>query len=395
MTSLRQQLRSGECGVTWEAPGGVDVLNDDEHQLVLRDPEAGVVWQVRASAMPFAVDPAHREVLRLDLEASARAAFDAAWEPPDDDSVPQRRRTDDPAWSPVIDHAVVELDGRPALRLLRRHTYQPGNELVVGHLIVPTATGHVDFSVIARAAVTGMRESVVMLMSDRMPDTLDGEGEYTFPAQAVYDDVALDEKFPDHPLTRVRAAIGRLEVAVTITGPVPRCPEVTTLEEARCAFTAPPRYLPVPPEVMGISPTLRVLVRSGVELWRYMIEVWRMEDVRFRRRDPRRELCELARRTVAGWAHEGATDIDSVEVIDEFAQRPQIQQTVRMIAGGTRRRLVLRWWVEPDGVVYRVGSGGPGTSTDAEHLALLDAIQATWRRLDRPGPARAPWWRVW
>jgi hypothetical protein len=42
----------------------------------------------------------------------------------------------------------------------------------------------------------------------------------------------------------------------------------------------------------------------------------------------------------------------------------------------------LRWWGEPDGIVYRLGGGGPPAIPDAEHIALLDGVQASWRRLD-------------
>jgi len=217
-----------------------------------------------------------------------------------------------------------------------------------------------------------------------------------FPPQSVYDDPALDARFPEHPLTLVRQALGKLCDSIAITHAAPSAADVIHLEEPRCEFAAPPRYVPVPAGVMRMHPTLRILMRSGVESWHRNIEVWRLNEVRFRRRDPRNELCALARDTVAGWTREGATGIKAkVEAVNDFEGRPQVQQSVSMKAGERPSRLIFRWWVEPDGVIFRLGSGGPPSILDTEHVALLDGVQATWRRLDAVGPSHRPWWRIW
>jgi len=414
MPGFRAQLQSGECGVTWVPPEGTETVEENENLLLLRDPVAPLVWHVSASPFPFALDAAHDEVLRADLEMSARAAFDRDWKPPGEGEPPARRRTEDPTWSPVIEQGRLDLPGGTALRLLRRTAYQPTREIVAGHVIVPTTMGHVDFWVIARATITGIRETIVMatLMNDQRssvgaaePDeeVLKAEnnaGERNigrpFPPQSVYDDPALDARFPEHPLSLVRQAIGKLCDSITITPAAPSVADVIHLEEPQCAFAAPPRYVPVPAGVMRMHPTLRILMRSGVESWHRNMEVWRLDDVRFRRRDPRNELCALARDTVAGWTREGATGIQAkVEAVNDFEGRPQVQQSVSMKAGGSPSRLIFRWWVEPDGVIFRLGSGGPPSIPDTEHVVLLDGVQATWRRLDAMGPSHRPWWRIW
>jgi len=407
MATLHAQLRSGECGARWQPPETAELVEDHEYRLILRDPVAGIVWSVGSSRFPFALDPGHDEILRADLEMSARDAFDKAWKAPAEGDLQARRRTEDPTWSPVVEHGRVELVGGTALRVVRRTAYQPGNEVVVGHLIVPTATGHLDFWAVARATVTGLRESVVMMTMTDLGNDLDaadpdaevaraerGEDQRIgrrFPKQAVYDDPGLDARFPDHPLAVVRRAIGKLCESVTITRAAPRVADEIQLEEPRCAFAAPTRFVPIPAAVLKLHPTLRLLVRSGVENWTRNLEVWRLEHVQFRRRDPRAELCELARDTVAGWAGEGATDITAeVEAIDDFDGRPQAQQAVSMRAEGSPVRTVFRWWVEPDGIVFRLGSSGPPGISDTEHIALVDAGQRTWRRLDVVSAPRRP-----
>jgi hypothetical protein len=413
MVELRAQLRSGECGVSWVPPENTDVVQEGERSLILRDPAAKVTWQVTSSPFPFALDAEHDEALRADVEMSAHEAFDKAWQSSAEGEPPSRRRTEDPTWSPVIELGRLDVRGGQALRLLRRITYQPGNEIIAGHLIVPTAVGHLDFCALARSGFTGLRESLVMAMmnQDRERDlgaaesaaetlaaggAAEGNGGKPFPRQAAYDDPALDAHFPEHPLSLVRQAITRLCASVAITQTAPRVIDDIQLDEPRCAFAAPPRYVPVPMAAMRMHPTLRMLMRSGVESWNRDIEVWRLDDVRFRRRDPRNELRALARETIAGWAREGATDIKTeVESVNDFDDRPQVQQSVNMKAGGIARKSIFRWWVEPDGVVFRLGSGGPPSIPDVEHVAVLDGVQASWRRLDPVQPSRRPWWRIW
>lgn len=395
-------------------PESAEVMEEDEFLLLLRDPLARVVWQVNWSPFPFALDAAHDEALRADIELSAREAFDKAWKPPAADEVQARCRTEDPTWSPVIEHSRFDLPGGTALRLLRRIAYQPGREIVAGHVIVPTAIGHLDFRAMARDTVTGLRETIVTATRrpEREPDVGATEPDTEFPAagggaekrdigspfppQALYDDPSLDPRFPDHPLTLVRQAVGKLCGSVAIKRAAPRAIESVQLEEPRCAFAVPPRYVPLPAGVMGMQPTLRILVRAGIESWQRNIEVQRLDNVRFRNRDPRTELCALARDTIARWEREGATNIKAeVAAVSDFEGRPQAQQSVSMSAEGLPTRSIYRWWVEADGVVYRLGSGGPPGIPDADHVALLYGVLASWRRLDAIRAPHRPWWRIW
>ncbi|MEI8257808.1 MAG: hypothetical protein WCJ30_19200, partial [Deltaproteobacteria bacterium] len=80
-------------------------------------------------------------------------------------------------------------------------------ETVMGHLLVPTREGMVEFRAIAKAGVTGMRETTLL---GQALNASPAEG----PAEVMarlgtrfYDDPAHDAQFPDHPLTRVRSAL--------------------------------------------------------------------------------------------------------------------------------------------------------------------------------------------
>lgn len=387
MGDLRAALRSGEHGLRWCFPETAEVVEEGERLLVLRDEAAEVMWHVTLSSLPFALDDA--DALRRDLEASARAAFDEAWRPPGPEDPPRIRRTEDPAWSPLIEHATLDVDGGRALRLVRRITYQPGNEIIAGHLVVPTAHGHADVCALARAGLTGVRESIVTMMRD---DGVPAPG-----TQAEYDAPALDARFPEHPLTIVRRALAALPDTIAVTDAMEAPPAEAVLDEAQCALVPPPRYVPVSPAVLHLAPAMRILMRCGIGGWRRALEVWRLDDVELPRRGAREQLRRFAEQVVAHWADEGATDIEQRAVATgDFDGQPQIEQWVRMTAGGHPSRSLLRWWIEPDGVVYRIGSSGPTSVPDAEHAADVDALQRTWRRLDATAAtAHRPWWRVW
>src|SRR5688500_4252593 len=99
MGDLRAALRSGEIGVHWVPPATAEVVEEGARPLVLRDGAAGVLWQITAPSMPFALAP--DDALATDIERSARLAFDEAWSPEAGD----RRRTEDATWSPVVERA--------------------------------------------------------------------------------------------------------------------------------------------------------------------------------------------------------------------------------------------------------------------------------------------------
>jgi hypothetical protein len=77
--------------------------------------EAGDRLEHQLRGIPFALDAAQDDVLRADLEVSARDAFDKAWKAPVEGEVGARRRTDDPTWPPLIEHARIERPGGTAV----------------------------------------------------------------------------------------------------------------------------------------------------------------------------------------------------------------------------------------------------------------------------------------
>jgi hypothetical protein len=402
---LRQVLESGDAGLRWDPPASFDWRQEDRRVGVALDPDRRVTWIVRILPWPFDLRPAFADVLRRDIEAEARHAFEAAHEaaeggewPPGSGQRP-RARTEDPAWSPVVECERVPLGAAPALRLVRRLTYRPGDESLSGALLVPLQDGFAEIAAIARAGQTGYRESILMLLEDKGSR----DPERPFPKQAVYDDPGHDAQFADHPLSLVRAALRWLteESGLVVTGPMEEPPvgEVH-LAPAQCVIVPPPRYIPVSQDLLPMAPTLANCVRSvfGTADPR-LLGVWRTGD-RIDGADRAAKLRRLASETTAAWSEEGAADIvQETRIVAGDGRLAAVQNIVRFSVSGTPKLSAQRWRVDEDGAVFRVSADGPGHLEEAALLAEAGAVMESLRRTDTPSgaptPPARPWWKLW
>lgn len=403
--SLREALASGSLGLRWSLPDAFEPTEEDERLMVARDPDRKVAWQLRVLPWRLDLRRSFDEELRGDLEADARHLFEEAFEPvewPPGSGEMRSPRTADPRWSPIVDVEHVRLGEAPALRVVRRITYQPGNEVLSGALIVPLAEGFAELTAIARAGETGFRESVLML---KRPGGLPSGPDATFPSQAEYDDPAHDARFADHPLSLVRAALRWLlaDAGLEVTAPAVEPPEGEhVVEAAGCAVVLPPRYLFLPREVMPMAPTLASFVRVGLgDAPMRLLDVWRLRD-RLSGRDRGRALKRLAVETVEGWAEEGATDLDQeTEIVAGDEPQAAVRTLVRFKVGDKPNVSAMRWRADEDGTVFRVNVSAPPYVPAPQLRDEADAVMASLRRLDveeggsGPGAWIKPWWKIW
>jgi hypothetical protein len=351
-------------------------VQNERRVAVARDATRKVTWLIRAFRFRLDIDPAHDEQLRADLEQDARRLFEVAHasaQTPGSPPIPPR--TADPAWSPVIEIEHTRL----GLLVIRRITYQPANETIVGTISIPTIGGYVEIAAIARAGITGFRESILV------DQAMGSSAELPSLKQSDLDDPRHDATFADHPLSLVRAALRWLHAEpIEILAPAAPSPEVIVVNAARCVVRPPPRYLLLPPDVLPMSPTLAsfTCITFGDAEPR-LLDVWRLPNP-LTARDPAAALVALARETAEGWAREGATD---VHVEASLATRePHIEATsfVRFRVNGASKTNAARWRVDADGTVFRVGvSVEPHVpATTARERA--DATMASLRRIDAP-----------
>ena len=396
---LRDDLENGLAGLRWSLPDTFDIQTNTERQLVAQDPERQVLWFVQVLPWPFDVRRAFHDVLRADLEMDARHLFEQAHKPaewPPKSGQMRKPRTSDPTWSPIVELEHVRIGAEPALRVVRRITYQPGNEVLSAALIVPLAEGYAEIVALSRAAQTGFRESVLMVQRDNASPEAKG----TFPSQAEYDDPARDEGFPSHPLSRVRAAQRWLlgDAGLSVTRPATEQPEGEHVsEEAGCAVIVPPRYLFVPREVMPMAPTLAAFVRVGlIDAAPRVLDVGRIQGT-LSGDDPVRALKRFARRHVEGWGRDGVADIEQQsEHVASDGPHVHVRTIVRFKVGENPKASVMRWRADPDGKVFRVAIGTSPHVPKAEVSDQVDAVMASLRRLDEEDrKPNKPWWKIW
>ena len=147
-------------------------------------------------------------------------------------------RTSDPAWSPLIELERLPVDGGSSLYVLHRMTYEPGlgGSLMGPYPPVPSAGGLTETRwITSERGATGTRESFCIL-------TAGIEGRI---AQAVFDDPALDAKFPEHPLSLAREARRwRVEqVRIRVLRPAWSDPRAAVdLPDVGYAVVPPPRF---------------------------------------------------------------------------------------------------------------------------------------------------------
>jgi hypothetical protein len=168
----------------------------------------------------------------------------------------------------------------------------------------------------------------------------------------------------------VRAALDGALANLEVTAPAERTTEVA-LEGAGVACEPPLRFLPVPAEGKGL------LVRTGLDGWRRVIEIWRIGRHKLKGKDLHAELVEHANKSVADWPNVQT----EAKPIDDFGVCIQIEQFVIFAEKNVEKQALFRWWIAGDQSLWRLSSVAP---TGVERDALrrdLEQVQETFRRI--------------
>ena len=254
--SLAEQLSTGEAGLKWEVPSTWDFVSSNGNVAEWIDREQGLHWHLAIAFFGLDASEQHLDLLRQDIERQAQDEFE-----------PNTPRTRQQGWSPVISVKLVRVDGVGAVEIVRRLTYQPGNEIVEGQVMIPLAGGTALITVTSRAAITGLREVLLSMAEMEKRDETDGWPELT---QEQIDDPSLDE-FDEEgmsPIAAVRRAVGWLVAAdgacLRVTQPSEVfSSDVVALPDAKCSIIPPPRYVKVP-ERFPRGDSQNVLFRVGL-----------------------------------------------------------------------------------------------------------------------------------
>ncbi|NMO21980.1 hypothetical protein HPC49_46560 [Pyxidicoccus fallax] len=409
---LLESLRDGSFGVKFDVGDGFQREDEAEVYAGLERTADDTTWHLAFTPFRLGLRPEDDAVLRDDFERQVRFLFQRQYDmlPSVMGGTPRLPpRTSDPSWSPLIALERIQVGGAPCLRVLYRLAYEHGLEIVEGLLLIPLASGLFQFKVSHGERFTGYRETA--LLSDFMrkepgvpPDELMKRH-----GQRAYDSPEWDARFPEHSLSRVRAALTWLttpeQSGLAVLAPMPPPPRgEVELPGVGCAITPPPRYTPVPSEDVGLSSSIAMFVRLLASDNR-TLDVWRSPDTLPPGPGRAEALVNLARRNAQEWVQEGATDITmDTHVLPELDGRPHVANHLRFLARGRPVTNATRWLADADGAVFRVAVGGPPYLPIEELAQEADAVIRSWRRLPDASPrasappapaAKKPWWRFW
>jgi hypothetical protein len=252
------EVGSGEHGVLFSPPADFELISESDLAVLLLNRSGGFGLQLSWCGYRLDLMSDHKRLLRLDLERQTRDLFLQFWERRTREGLPRDRHrlhSDDPGWSPLIEANTLNLRAVPALEALHRLAYEPGCEIVMGHLLIPVMSGLFEFRVTASSETTGTKESILVAQVLQRPDLqeqLRGSESGDALEQALQgklpniDDPTLDERFPAHPLAVVRRGQKWLrenaQISVIAPAVVQSSGEVA-IPLMQCALIPPPRYL--------------------------------------------------------------------------------------------------------------------------------------------------------
>lgn len=170
----------------------------------------------------------------------------------------------------------------------------------------------------------------------------------------------------------LRAMVDSVISNLEVTQPPERAREVE-LPGAGVACEPPLRFLPAPSSEAGKG----TLIRSGLDGWQRVIEIWRIGRHKLKGRDLPAELVEHANKSVADWQNIQT----QTAPIDDFGVCLQVEQVVQYVEHGMQRVGLMRWWIAGDQTLWRLSSTSPIGIEREELRRDLEQIQETFRRI--------------
>lgn len=388
---LTKALRTGSFGVQLELPAGWTVVSETDEAVQLVDEERGAQWW-------WFWFPGTEMVIGKEVEADlsdamkhyARAMFDFMFEKKAAESGnpaggEHKPRTADAEWTPMVDFEHVTVDGAAALRTVHRMTYQPGSEIVMGHLLVPLKGGLFEARLVAGDGMTGMRESLLLAKQGDLE-----KGIKTL-RQADYDDPARDADFPDHALSRTRAALrwAMNDAGLRVLEPAAAAKggEVE-LSKLECALVPPLRFVRSTElddhNIAGFE-RISFCGTDGVE----RLLVQRVEELGKLAPAKLRDRAEVFTHEL----HEGSGMRSPKLAVEELSIGGRSH--VLIVVEGTGKAGAVRnslcWFLDDRGRAWFLGITASDAVPREARVAELRAAAASWRST---APAK-PWWKLW
>lgn len=305
-----ERLAGGVDGVRLALPDAFEPLQDFGESALAMGPEGAVGLHASFSNYRLVVDPLHEHLLRRDAERCARDLFN------------------DPDGSPLVSLEVPDLCGRRAVESI--HRMRDG--LVLGHLLIPTATGCIELRPLSEGP---------------------------------------------EPVERVRELLSWLRAQVAIEGTLPAQNGASVgLVQLGCTVTVPPRY--------GLH-------RDGVELAQFSRLSLATTDgvllLTLIRRGPRRDVTPAGLRKIGEQmasttlpAEAAAAKLEAIGVVGPDGRQDVEVSLAFHLPDVPPRRDVFRVWADEVGEVWVAALSSAQSTPPDEASEELAGVVASFRR---------------
>jgi len=403
--SLLEELQQGRLGLRFKLDAGLEVIEADETFVMLGSRERGFSLYLGQFSHRLDLRPENESLLLRDIERHARDLFDSCYRSVERPDPKDRPRTEDPAWSPVIEANVLSLGKSRALRVVHRLWYEPGREAVMGHLLVPLAEGLFEFRITpATATLTGTREVMLFNKSLTKAKAVDRDAPIRPLPQAEMDDPAHDADFPAHPLTVTRRELRALveEAGIEVTSPAAeesKGPDI--IATAGFSVTPPPRYLlSSPKDKPSKRATWSRVSFSGTD----GIDMLTVSRTGTRLDNPSGlVLSRIAEKITKQSVPAGAENVRiSARALPDTKGRKHAETYRAYVEHASRQHSIFRWIADEDGEVIMIAVGASQCVPVEEMAADAEAVASSYVRVggggaSPPSPAKAAkkkWWQI-
>ncbi len=262
-------------------------------------------------------------------------------------------------------------------------------------MLIPITHGIYAFSAYSRAAMTGMKESILtdqLLSKHSFDDTKDPKSAIKA-ALAPLDQKEIDNPdhdaiFTDHPLSRVRSAlrwfVGLEKPVLAITQPMPASISgPLELAGVGVSIIPPPRYLPTPQRDNIVHDLVGFMRVSLPDVHPRKFDIWRIPRVSITGFNRQKKLFKTANAIIQEWEREGATDLQiEVRDITKSGKRIQLFQHVKFNVATGPVQSAIYWLLDEDGVLFRITVGAAPYISEDELFSDLNQIVDSFQRLD-------------
>jgi len=212
-------------------PSHYVILEDREDSAQVLDEQNQVVWYFFLfTNLHVNLQEDYREELEKSLHLYAKSMF----------SYTEETQAVNPEWTPIVDIEYLNIGSTDILRTVHRMAIRPGEEVVMGHLLIPVQQGLFEGRVVSVDTITGHRESTLMMP---ILQNLSME-ELQNLQRPDFDSPIHDSQFPEHCLSRNRTGLRWLINNLYLSKPSPALRhDRTEIPHLGCSIVSPPRFV--------------------------------------------------------------------------------------------------------------------------------------------------------